>query len=274
MAETELPQHDPFANASRHVLGRLGLGFEPIDDGDAGPARVTLELHPVLLDDRGHVSLGALGVLFDMACSTALDPSEFVPFVHADITVHRLRPPRGPMVATAGLVRRGRRRAVAVIDLHDDTGELVAASTQEVVFREPRPEATPEMARMRESFRSMFDGVCRLAQPLEHELAVTEDPAGTWRMELGQDRTNGFGGLHGGVATTLIDVAAAGAVQRSRGRPAHTTSVATRYLAPALGSPFTVTPQLLADDGTTASLRAPVLDAAGELVILADVQVA
>lgn len=266
MSETELPQHDPFPSASVHILGRLGLGFAPASDGGQC---VTFEPDPVLLDHEGHISFGALGVLFDMASSTALEPDEFLPFVHADITVHRLRPPTGSTVATAHLARRGRRTAVAVIDLHDSTGALVAASTQEIVFKGPRPEATPRMEAMRQSFRSMFDGTCRLTQPLEHELDIA-DSGGTWTMALGPDRTNGFGGLHGGVATTLVDVASAGAVGGRR----HTRTIAARYLTPALKGPFSTTPQILADDGTTASLRVPVLDADGRVVILADVLVA
>ncbi len=275
MSETEIPQHDPFPSASRHVLGRLGLAFAM---GQAGAA-VELDPDPVLLDAQGHLSFGALGVLFDMASSTALDPDEFVPFVHADITVHRLRAPQGAMIATSHMARRGKRTAIVVADLHDATGALVASSTQEIAFRSPSPRATPEMARMRESFRSMFDGVCRLDRPLEQdlEIAPVEDALdgapGTWTMALGPDRTNGFGGLHGGVATTLIDVAASGAVAARRGTPVRTTSAAVRYLAPALAGPFRVTPEILHDDGHLAVVRAPVLDTAGTTVILADVHV-
>lgn len=267
MSETELAQHDPFPAAGRHVLGRVGLCFAD------GGRTLTLDPDPVLID-AGHVSFGVLGVLFDMASSTALDRDAFVPFVHADITVHRLRQPNGPMAATARFARRGRRTGIVVVDLHDEAGALVATSTQEIVFRGQAPEPTPELRRIRSSFQSMFDGTCRLTQPLHHELGIgREDDGPTWSMELGPDRTNGFGALHGGVATTLIDMASAGVVAERRAAPARTVSAAVRYLAPAQRGPFRLTPQVLHDDGTLALVRAPVVDADGHTVILAEVHV-
>ena len=130
------------------------------------------------------------------------------------------------------------------------------------------------MAARHDAFQSMFDGRCHLSQPLPEYLGISDDGAGTWSMDHGPDRTNGMGGLHGGVATTFVDVAAAGAVSRARIGPARTVSAAVRYLRPAFHGPFEVTPQVLHDDGAVAVVRTPVLDAEGTLVISADVHVA
>lgn len=273
MSAPETPQHDPVIPVDRHVLGRIGLRFEGEEDGR--PRAIVLDSAPALLENDGHVGFGVLGVLFDMASSTSLDPEEFRPFLHADITVHRLRPPRGEMRATAEMVRRGKRTGIVDIDLVDAAGTLVATSTQELVFGREMPAPSPAMTKMRDSFRSMFDGVCHLDGPLATELGIIEDRPGVWRMDLGPDRTNGFGGLHGGVATTLIDAAAAGKMAAVWGAPARTLSASVRYLSPARVGPFTVEPEVCGDDGATAVLRLRVLDtgAENETVILADVHV-
>ena len=277
-SETEAPRHEPVMSTDRHVLGRLGLSFAFDDTG----SQVRCDPHPLLLDGAGHISFGALGVLFDLASGSAFDMAATGPWVHADIAVHRVAPPCGTMSATAWLERSGKRTAIVSIDLVDSLGTLVAASTQEIAFlaRPAEPvEPTPEMEAMREGWRAMFDGVCRLVQPLEVELGIERDQAAgapTWTMALANDRTNGMGGLHGGCATTLVDVAAAGAVSVSRGgAPTRTLSASVRYLTPARVGPFHATPRILADDGTTAVLRVPIVDtgAGGATVITADVTV-
>jgi len=259
---------DLFPDVRRHVLGRLGLSF------DQGRSAVRLPDEPVLLDADGHVNFGVLGVLLDMGSSGALAGEEFSPWVHADITVHRLRAPQGSLSTTARTLRRGKRTGVVELDVHDASGALVAASTQQIAFLGPPPEPDSDMSERHGAFQSMFDGRCHLTEPLPEYLGIRNDGAGTWSMDHGPDRTNGMSGLHGGVATTLVDVAAAGAVERHRGGPARTVSAAVRYLRPALHGPFSVTPEVVHDDGRVAVVRTPVLDVEGTLVISADVHVA
>ena len=259
---------DVFPDVRRHVLGRLGLAFDP------GRQHVTLPDEPVLLDADGHVNFGVLGVLLDMGSSGALAGEEFSPWVHADITVHRLRAPHGGLTTSARTLRRGKRTGVVELDVHDDSGALVAASTQQITFLGPPPEPNPDLDERHQAFQSMFDGRCHLAEPLPQYLGIRDDGAGTWSMDHGPDRTNGMSGLHGGVATTFVDTAAAGAVEQARNGAALTVSAAVRYLRPALHGPFSVTPEILRDDGRVAVVRTPVLDAEGALVISADVHVA
>lgn len=250
----------------RHVLGRLGMRF-----ADQG---IRLPVVPVLRDPDGHLTFGALGVLLDMASSTAFRGEDTGHWVHADITIHRLHPPAdGEVLATARVLRRGKRTGVIELDLVDAEGALVAASTQQCVFLGLPSEPSDAGERARAAFESMFDGRCRFEEPLPVELGVREEPHGTWTMDHGPDRTNGLSGLHGGVATTLVDAAAAGAVSAPRGEPARTVSAAVRYLVPALHGPFRATPHVLQDDGRVAVVRVPVRDAEGTTVISADVQV-
>ena len=258
---------DLFPDVGRHVLGRIGLSFDP------GRSAVRLPDEPVLLDPDGHLNFGVLGVLLDMGSSGAFAGEEFSPWVHADITVHRLRAPQGALSTTALTLRRGKRTGVVELDVHDASGALVAASTQQIAFLGPPPEPHPDMSARHDAFQSMFDGRCHLTEPLPEYLGIRHDGDGTWSMDHGPDRTNGMSGLHGGVATTLVDAAAAGAVGQARGGTASTVSAAVRYLRPALHGPFSVTPEVLQDDGRVAVVRTPVLDVEGTLVISADVDV-
>jgi len=259
--ELRLPD---FAN---HVLGLLGLSFPD------GRSSVSLPDEEVLRAPDGHLDFGVLGVLLDMASSGAFADDVFVPWVHADIAAHRLAVPRGRVTASARSLRRGKRTAVVELDVVDDAGTLVAASTQQITFLGPPPEPAVDRERRHQAWQAMFDGTCRLERPLPEHLGIRSGE-GTWTMAHGPDRTNGMSGLHGGVATTFVDAAAAGAVAARRGGPARTVSAAVRYLRPALHGPFSITPEVLVDDGRVAVVRTPVLDAEGTLVIAADVHVA
>ncbi|MFP5320398.1 MAG: PaaI family thioesterase [Acidimicrobiia bacterium] len=252
---------------SRHVLGQLGLSFPD------GRSSVSLPDADVLRDPDGHLNFGVLGVLLDMASSGAFADDVWVPWVHADITAHRLAPPQGGVTASARLLRRGKRTAVVDLDVRDDAGALVGASTQQITFLGPPPDPAPDRDRRQQAWQAMFDGTCRLARSLPEHLGIRTGGAGTWEMDHGPDRTNGLSGLHGGVTTTFVDVAAAGTVAERRGAPARTVSAAVRYLKPALHGPFTITPEVLGDDGRVAVVRTPVLDVEGTLVITADVHV-
>lgn len=260
-------QHDPVEHLRAHVLSQIGIGF--VDDG--GGQAVTFAPGPALIGDDGHVDFGALGIMFDLASSTAFGPGQMRPFVHADIAVHRLRAPDGPMIATARAARAGQRTGIVEVELRDQAGGLVATSTQEIVFKGPANEPSPEMARIRASFRSMFDGTCTMDRPLPDELGIVRDQPGVWSMALRPERSNGFGGLHGGVATSLVEVAASAAV----GPDARTVSAAVRYLAPAMAGPFLAQPAVLVETGDLAVVQVPVIDAGADdrLVILATAHV-
>jgi len=253
---------------TRHVLGQVGLSFP---GGDR--RRVSLPGDEVLRDPDGHLNFGVLGVLLDMGSSGAFADETFSPWVHADITVHRLQAPQGAVTSTARMLRRGKRTAVVDLDVRDERGVLVAASTQQVTFLGPPPDPAPDQERRHAAWQRMFDGVCRLPAPLPAYLGIEASGDGRWTMAHGPDRTNGMAGLHGGVTTTFVDVAAAGAVAERRGGPARTVSAAVRYLKPALHGPFTIEPEVLHDDGRLAVVRTPIVDVEGTLVITADVHV-
>lgn len=267
-------------DVSRHVLGQLGLRLREDADGER---HIDLELAGVHLGGDGHVDFGVLGVFLDLAASQPPEMRRVGPWLHADITIHRLRPPRGSRLRTAPrMVRMGRRTGIVEIEVHDDAGTHVARSVQELVF--PQGASTTEVhddgGEAREAFLRAFRGTCRLAGPLPEVLAIArgvdDDGRAGWSLPLSDLARNGFGGLHGGVATSLVDTAAADAVRERTGAAARTLHAAVRYLAPGREGPFLAVPRVVGLDGSVATVVVEVRDtgADGRLIILADAVVA
>ena len=258
-----------------NVVGKIGIHATEI--GDPCGSGMHLHLSPALLDDDGHVEFGVLGVFLDMACSQAGLNS---PFLHADISAHRIDKPRGTkLLVDAKVARRGGRSAVVEIDVHDDLGVRVAYSCQQLRLAGAAHEHDLDtMLAFREQFFAMFDGVCRLPGRLHDTLGLSVDagPAGdtVWKMALGPTSRNGFGGLHGGVAFSLVGDAAAGAATAYFGA-AKTTSAHIRYLAPGLAGPFRAEPLVMPQADGDAFVRVEVFDEGADdaLIILGEVHV-
>lgn len=269
--------HDRGVDISGHVLVRLGVQMDHLGDG----WRFRLPLRPVLLDDDGHVAFGVLGVLLDLAASQPPAMVERGHFVHADITIHRLRPPEdGDLVVSTVAARMGKRSGVLELELHDGAGVHVARSVQEVVFLDDVKVPLAQGVAARAAFFSQLVGECTLDRPFLETVGVAhDDEAGgrpRWTIPLLDRNRNGYGGLHGGVATALVDAAAAGIVAEATGRPARTRSAAVRYLAPSVAGPISAHPEVLhLDDATGATVVAVrVRDAEGRTTIVADAHVA
>lgn len=271
------PRSHPMAG---HVLGQLGI--HATEDGDPCGSGMHLHLAPQLLDDDGHVDFGVLGVFLDMACSQAGLHGRFL---HADISVHRIdRPQGGKLLVDARIARRGGRSAVVHIDVHDDLGVRVAYSCQQIRISPPLTgegaEAPPPeaMDAMRRAWLSRFNGQCtlpgRLHDSLDLRVTTQGDGSLVWTMPLTPSSRNGFGGLHGGVAFSLVGDAAAGAAA-SRLGGAKTTSALLRYLAPGLVGPFRAVPEVMPQADGGAFVRVEVFDEGADdlLIVLGEVHV-
>ncbi len=260
---------------SENVVGKIGI--HATDIGDPCGSGMHLHLSAALLEDDGHVEFGVLGVFLDMACSQAGLNS---PFLHADISTHRIDKPLGTkLLVDAKVARRGGRSAVVEIDVHDDLGVRVAYSCQQLRLAPTAQEHDLEtMLAFREKFFSMFDGVCRLPGRLHDTLGLSTEvsPSGetVWKLPLGPTSVNGFGGLHGGVAFSLVGDAAAGAASAHFGS-ARTTSAHIRYLAPGLAGPFRAEPLVMPQADGDAFVRVEVFDEGADdaLIILGEVHV-
>ena len=252
-----------------HVLGQIGI--HATEPGDPCGSGIHLHLTPAVMDDDGHVDFGVLGVFLDLACSQA---GVTGPFLHADISVHRIGRPVGTkLLVEARMAREGGRSAVVHIDVHDDTGVRVAYSCQQVRYSSRSPGGAdmrdPEtMAAFRELFMRQFDGECRLPGRVHDILELRRDDD-VWTMPLTASSRNGFGGLHGGVAFSLVGDAAAGAAGGK------TTSALLRYLAPGLVGPFRAVPSVMPQADGGSFVRVEVFDEGADdlLIILGEVHV-
>lgn len=276
---SERKVHEPVQAMSRHVVTGIGVHIE---DEECAPG-LHLHLSPNLMDADGHVAFGVLGAFVDLASSQTPGILLTRPLVHADIAVHRLARPQGDLLfAHPAAARVGGRTAVVEIDVTDGTGARVGFSSQQLVFMAPPPpvSSTPlDRSEFRRAFLARFDGTGTLDAPLLEMLGVraglTGDGTPAWWMPNTDRSQNGFGGLHGGVATALVDVAAAGLVAERTGAPARTRSASLRYLVPGTAGPFRADPVVLATEGDRSLVRVTVVDegANDEPIILAETDV-
>ncbi|MCZ7525833.1 MAG: hypothetical protein M5U14_05245 [Acidimicrobiia bacterium] len=274
-ARAQDTDHATTTHMTGHVLGRIGLQIR-IEDGSP---RIDLPLHPILLDADGHLDFGVLGLYLDAASGQAPSFPQNRPWLHADITAHRLNAPEGQVLSASSRVERlGGRSGVLVVDVHDDLGVHVARSVQQFVFVGP-PRPAERTAHERARFYRRLHGTCSLRVPLHEALEIGRDGDGDgragWSIPLQELSRNTWGGLHGGVAIALVDAAVTGAVTEATGAPARTVSAAVRYLTPSLAGPVRAEPTIVGRRGDVVLVATEVRDAGAEgtLTILADAHV-
>ena len=106
----------------------LGIQLDSVEDGRA---TLSLQIRDDFKQNNGVVHGGVIAALIDSATAFAilplLEPEERTTTV--DLTISYLRPlVSGAMVATARVVREGRRLIVVSADLTDSTGKLAATA--------------------------------------------------------------------------------------------------------------------------------------------------
>jgi acyl-coenzyme A thioesterase PaaI-like protein len=272
--------HEPVGMMGRHVLTQVGAHAD-----DSCVEGLHLHLGPALFDTDGQVTFGVLGAFLDLASSQPEGIPLGRPFVHADMTTHRLAAPQGELLlARTAAARIGGRTAVVEVELVDEVGVRVAYSSQQLTFMGAPPrQSTEGRAAFRRMFLSMFRGEVSLPGPLNDVLGIEPVPgpggAPAWRMPHRDLSRNGFGGLHGGVANALVDAAASGVVagnaRGGAGESAGCLSAALRYLVPGTAGPFRADPTILGVEDGQALVRVAIVDEGAEekLIILAEARV-
>lgn len=106
----------------------LGLQLGEVRQGEVS---IHLDIRDELKQNQGVVHGGAIASLIDTASAfavlTQIDLDERV--TTTDLTIHYLRPAvNGRIVATARIIRGGRRLFVLSVDVHDPTGQLIASA--------------------------------------------------------------------------------------------------------------------------------------------------
>jgi uncharacterized protein (TIGR00369 family) len=117
----------------------LGLQLGEIRPGEVS---IHLDIRDELKQNQGVVHGGAIASLIDTASAfavlTQIDPGERV--TTTDLTIHYLRPAiTGRLLATARIIRGGRRLFVLSVDVHDDAGALIATAVTTYIKIEKNP---------------------------------------------------------------------------------------------------------------------------------------
>ena len=114
------------------------LGLK-VDSFDTEAPRLRFDMRPELVGNPSRQILhggvisatldvaGGFAIMLSLVGDSAVTPTSFPNMGTIDLRVDYLRPGRGKyFIATARIVRKGSRIAVTHMELHNDTGELIA----------------------------------------------------------------------------------------------------------------------------------------------------
>ena len=127
------------------------LGWELVSvDPDAGTIEVAFTASDQFLNPVGVIQGGFLTAMLDDTLGPALvatlGPDQFA--LTTDLHVQFLRPARpGRLTGRGRVVRRGKDVAFLAGELHDDSGQVVAAATATALIRPLRPRPNAEYPR-------------------------------------------------------------------------------------------------------------------------------
>jgi uncharacterized protein (TIGR00369 family) len=222
-----LPQDYPPA---RHVLRDLRLWSEA---GGEAP-RAGMPVAPALLGAAGACSAGALGVLVDaVAGGAALHAAEGGWIATSDLRLHALAPAReGELVACAHALRAGRTSVVVEVEVR--CAEALVAHAAVAFSRLEAQGEYQQRTRGQRGGRVDFGADAPgFERPWRETLGVrvVDAAGGVVELPLGPYVGNSLGGLQGGVAVALLDVAAEAAAGAALGRAAVTRDLAVHFLA-------------------------------------------
>ncbi len=231
-----------------NIPARLGV----IGEIHEGEFRLGLHARPQLLH-RGALRASIIGFLIDVAAGVVLDDDPDAWTLTSDMSVRMLPRPAPAYVSTrTTILRRGRRSAVATVDIVTDEGEQVAtgaigfARVQRRSTDPVKPPASPER------MAKMFDGSRTLDRPLREEagIVVLDAATGALEMQVTPELRNPAGTLQGAMVALFAEAAAEELAAARFGIPAVVTELDLRYLAQTGAGPVRSTCTVLGDDMT------------------------
>lgn len=245
-----------------HILSDLGLQIER----RGGELRVGLPVHELVLDDRGALRAGVLGVAFDVfAGNLAVDAARPDWALTSELSLHRLGPIGfGNLVVTGRALRAGRSQLVIEAQAASESGGKGPLALGHIGFtRVARREDTPESPNDPPDVYSFGEPGASIAAPLLDAIGVSVVDAVAGRLELPLTPyvKNSVGGLQGGAIVTLVDAAAATAASAVLGAKASVDDLTTRFLALGREGPVRSRAELLRRDDASALLRVELRDA-------------
>ena len=122
----------------QHIAFNKHLGLK-VESFEPAAPKLRFDMRPELVGNPARQILhggvisatldvaGGLAIMLSFAQEATITPTSFPNIGTIDLRVDYLRPGRGKyFVATARIVRKGSRIAVVHMELHNDTGELIA----------------------------------------------------------------------------------------------------------------------------------------------------
>lgn len=121
-----------------HIAFNKHLGLK-VESFDPAAPKLRFDMRPELVGNPSRQILhggvisatldvaGGLAIMASLASEADITPASFPNIGTIDLRVDYLRPGRGKyFIATARIVRKGSRIAVVHMEMHNDTGELIA----------------------------------------------------------------------------------------------------------------------------------------------------
>ena len=212
-----------------NIPARLGVVAE-IRDGEF---RLGLHPRPELLR-HGVLRASIIAFLIDVAAGVLLDDDPDAGTLTSDMSV-RMRPLPAPafLSTRTTILRRGRRSAVAMVDVVTEeeqpvaTGAIGFTRVQRRDTDPVKPPASP--SRM----ATMFDGSRTLDRPLREEagIVVLDASAGALEMQVTPELRNPAGTLQGAMVALFAEAAAEEMASARFDMAAVVTELDLRYLA-------------------------------------------
>jgi uncharacterized protein (TIGR00369 family) len=122
----------------QHIAFNRHLGLK-VESFDVEAPKLRFDMRPELVGNPSRQILhggvisatldvaGGFAIMLSVLAESAATPTSFPNMGTIDLRVDYLRPGRGKyFIATARIVRKGSRIAVTHMELHNDTGELIA----------------------------------------------------------------------------------------------------------------------------------------------------
>ncbi len=251
-----------------HVLRHLGL----VLDFQGDRLVTTMATGPHILDGRGHLLLGALGLLIDLPAGVlsiqSITPDWTVTF---DVDAHVVpRVPVGPELTSTGeVVRSGRNNVITEARVTDGEGELVGHGLITFTRLPRRPDMTaPAPTRQRRELADPVPDGGR--QAIDAYMGFRVDAAAaTVTFDPGRRVANALGAIQGGVTISAMSAAAGAAGARELGRPCTATGLHVYYIGLGQVGPYQVRTEVLRHDGDEALVRCALVDTGADDRLLA-----
>lgn len=251
----------------RHFLHDLGISI----DSDDRRGRAELPFVPEIANRCGAVRAGVLATLLDAAAGrVALRAAlpQVIATSHLSFQTRTL-PTAGPLVAHSRVLRRGRQSMAVGVRVH--VGRDESAAVEGSVFFSMFPARGEGLVeRLAASAAEPVSHRGRLDAGFLQQIGVrvVDGAAGRVELELSDYVCNHLAALQGGVAATLLEVAAELAAQEAVGAPVAVLDFSIDYLALGRSGPFCTRADIVRCGDGQAAVRTALVDADGSALCI------